>query len=320
MTAPTAPHARPRNPGPLWGIWFMGLCDRVVPELIYRPLRALGTWIAVAVMPSQRRASREYLSHILPRPPSVWNVFRHFFTFEEAMMVKLRIANGQDHETRFAPGMEEFQAFLESGRDGMLGSFHVGDSDLMGFLVGPRKGHRIYMVRQRVENSHETEALGSMFGNWLTFIWVNQTDNVLFALKDAIASGGSVAMHCDRLGFSAKTEAFEFLGARRLFPFTIYHLALIFGLPVVMSVGIPGTDGVSYLHSSPVWEPDQQIDKAANLGRARVHFQAFLRQLETLLREHPYLWFNFLPLNPVVKEAGNAGSENSPRPTFSSTS
>jgi predicted LPLAT superfamily acyltransferase len=142
--------------------------------------------------------------------------------------------------------------------------------------------------------------LGARFSDWVTFIWVNEPENLLFALKDAIAAGGSVALNCDRLEFSSKNEAFEFLGARRLFPFTIYHLALIFRLPVVLCVGLPSRAGLSVVHSSPLFRPDAETDKAANLSLARAHFQDFLTRLEGFLRDDPLLWFNFTPLNPTA--------------------
>jgi predicted LPLAT superfamily acyltransferase len=132
----------------------------------------------------------------------------------------------------------------------------------------------------------------------VTFIWVNEPENLLFALKDAIAAGGSVALKCDRLEFSAKNEAFEFLGARRLFPFTIYHLALIFQRPVVLCVGLPARPGLSIVHSSPLFRPVPSAGRAVNLAQARAHFQEFLTRLEGFLRDDPLLWFNFTPLNP----------------------
>lgn len=291
---------RPRNPGPSWGYQFLRLCDRSVPEALFRPTRALGTWIALAFMPQQRRHSRAYLATVLARKPTLLDQFRHFFAFEETLMLKLRVANGRAHRTAIAPGSEHFKQYLQSGGYAFLGTFHVGRSDLLGFLLGPREQHRVFMVRQRVANSHDTEKLGALFGQWLTFIWVNEPENLLFALKDAIASGGSVAMKCDRLEFSSKTEAFEFLGAQRLFPFTIYHLALIFKLPVLLSVGMPGDPGVSVLHSSSRWSPDPALSRAENLRQAYQHFQSFLHQLEALLRQNPYLWFNFTELNPVA--------------------
>ena len=294
---------QPRNPGPSWGFRFLRGCDRCLPEFIFKPLRALGTGFSLVAMPSQRRHSRAYLSHVLGRRPHLLDTFRHFFAFEESLMLKLRIANGRRHRTEIAPDSRQLREFLESGQAGFLGTFHIGHSDIFGFLLGPRENHKTYMVRQRVGNSHETDTLGRIFSKWLTFIWVNEPENLLFALKDAVANGGSIAMKCDRIEFSAKTESFEFLGARRVFPFTIYHLGLIFKMPVLLSIGLPDGNNQSILHGAPIWRADPHLSRAENLESARTHFQDFLRLVETTLRENPYLWFNFLELNPLANTA-----------------
>jgi predicted LPLAT superfamily acyltransferase len=287
----------PRNPGPTWGYRFICLCDAALPEFIFRPLRQLGTWVAVANMPGQRAHSREYLTALLGRPPSLREVFRHFHAFEEFLLLRLRVARGAVHHGELAPDAAGFRTLLQTGAPALLGTFHLGHSDLTGFLLGLQERRPVYMVRQRVGNSHDTDLLGKKFGEWVKFIWVNEAENLLFALKDAIAAGGSVALKCDRLEFSSKVEAFDFLGSKRLFPFTIYHLALIFRRPVVLSVGLPDRPGHSIVHSSPLFEPDD-AGKASNLSRARIHFQDFLNRIEGFLHEDPTLWFNFLPLNP----------------------
>jgi predicted LPLAT superfamily acyltransferase len=118
-------------------------------------------------------------------------------------------------------------------------------------------------------------------------------------------------MKCDRVEFSAKTEAFEFLGARRIFPFTIYHLALIFKKPVLLSLGLPDGRGGSVLHGPPRWDPNPERSRAENLESARTHFQNFLQFVEQVLRKHPYLWFNFMEMNPIAPET----SAQSPSPS-----
>ncbi|WP_414662755.1 lysophospholipid acyltransferase family protein [Horticoccus sp. 23ND18S-11] len=286
-----------RNPGPSWGYRFLCACDAVVPEFIFRPARKLGTWVALANMPQQRAHSRAYLRAITGREPALRDVFRHFLAFEEFLMLRLRVARGLSHFGELAPDADGFHTLLATGEPALLGTFHVGHSDLTGFLLGRQEHRRVFMVRQRVGNSHDTEVLGARFAQWVSFIWVNDPANLLFALKDAIAAGGSVALKCDRLEFSAKTEAFEFLGARREFPFTIYHLALIFQRPVVLCVGLPDGPGRSVVHSSPIFRPEPG-GKTANLARARAHFQDFLTRIEGFLRRDPTLWFNFTPLNP----------------------
>lgn len=317
MSTPAA-----RNPGPGWSVHFLLGCDRVLPEALYRPLRAVGTAVAVAFMRTQRRHSRDYLRVVLGREPRHREVFRHFFAFEETLMLKLRVANGHPHRGVLAPGADDFKRFIDVGEDALLGTFHLGHSDLVGFLFGRQMKRRVWMIRQRMGNSHDVERLGRAIGPWLSFIWVNDTDNLLFALKDSLAAGGSLALKCDRLGFSARTEAFQFLGARRLFPFTIYHLALIFDRPVLLSYGLPGTPGESMVHCSPRWAPDPSLSRPENLGSARAHFQAFLDRIDALLRENPYLWFNYESLNPeapadappVVRPKPRPGRIDSARP------
>lgn len=289
-----------RNPGPGWGYQFLRIADLILPEAIFRPLRAVGTAIAVAGMPSQRRCSREYLGEIFGRQPSWLEVCRHFFAFEEALMQRLRVANGRPYPCQFAPGAEAFCDWYTQGGPALLGTFHVGVSDLLGFQLGGMNKGRVYLVRLRVANSHDTERLSARFGKGLEFIWINQPAEMLFALKDAARSDAAIALQCDRVDFTAKTETFQFLGAKRWFPFTIYHLSFIFNRPVILSVGLPGP-GHSWLHASPRFEPLAGESREAGLQRAREHFQGFLTQLEGLLREYPYCWFNFIPLNPTTK-------------------
>jgi predicted LPLAT superfamily acyltransferase len=292
------PSRTARNPGPSWGYRFLRACDRVLPELIFRPLRGVGTAIAVACMPKQRRHSRAYLALVLRRPPGWLDVWRHFFAFEEALMVKLRVINGRPHRTVYGPHSEDFRVWLEGGGPVLLGTFHVGVSDLLGCEIGAHGSQQVYVLRQRVGNSHDIDKLAERFGGRLHFVWVNEPEEMLFALKEASSTPAAIAMQCDRTEFAARIEEFEFLGARRRFPFTIYHLASIFGRPVLLSVGLRAGPSLAVLHASPRFEPRPDEPRAEALARARIHFQSFLRQLETLLLEHPYQWFNFTPLNP----------------------
>ena len=108
---------------------------------------------------------------------------------------------------------------------------------MLGYLLG-ELGRRVTIIRQRVGNSADTQLLAKRFGGQVSFLWVNDPANLLFDLKSAIEAGESLALKCDRLDFSARTEVFEFLGERRLFPFTIYYLAVLFERPALMPLEI----------------------------------------------------------------------------------
>lgn len=299
-----APAAMSRNPGPSWGFAFLSWAERWWPRWFFRPLLMAGTWVGLAFLPEQRAHSRAYLAVVLGRPAGLRDAWRHFFAFADALMLSLRAGRGAPVRCVLEPeNAAAFETLVSSGRPALFGTFHFGGSDLLGYLLGER-GRHVSIIRLRVGNSSDTRLLGRRFAGQVSFLWINDPANLIFDLKTAIEAGESLALKCDRLEFSAKIEPFEFLGARRLFPFTIYHLAILFDRPVVFCTAVP-LDGADDLRvfASPVFAPDPAADPEANTRAARVHFQAVLAQLETLVRQHPFLWFNFLPLNPEAPAA-----------------
>ena len=290
---------RLRNHGPTWGFRFLQNFQRL-PRPITRPLLMFGTWIAVARMPAQRQHSREFLSLLYGRPVRLIEVWRHFFSYLDFLLLRLRVAGGAPPRAAIDPAAGgDFEALIASGEPALFGTFHFGHSDLLGFLL-PARGRRVAMMRLRVANSADTEMFAQQFAGAVSFIWVNQPEEMLFAMKSALERGDSLAMPCDRFQFSSKTEAFDFFGAPRLFPFTIYHVALMFERPVMFCFGLPdGADGTRVM-AMPLFRGDAALSRRQNLQRAREHFQSVVSTLESLVRQHPLLWFNFMPLNPVA--------------------
>lgn len=300
MTAATeAPRIRHLETG--WSSSLLRALDRVLPRSVFNVLAGLGVGVAVLALPRPRRSSRQYLAAVLGRPPSWLDVWRHYWAFTMMHMLRLRVAEGRTHACQPAPGCEAFTTLMASGRPALLGSFHIGNSDLLGFVLG-RFNRHIHMIRFRLGNSDVLRQIARQYGAGVTFVWVNERENLLFALKRAVESGGTVVMKCDRIEYSARLETFHFLDARRTFPFTIYHFGILFQRPVTFCVSVPSDSAESIVHGFPVFEPDA-ASKESNLLRARTHFQDVLTKVETILRSNPYLWFNFASLNPVVVES-----------------
>lgn len=295
--------AAPRNLGPSWGFAFLSWAERWWPRQAFRAALKIGTWVALTRLPAERRQSRAYLTVVLGRRPRWCEQWRHFFAFAEFLVLLVRTTRGAAVRCVLDPEHAvEFESLVRSGRPALFGSFHFGSSDLLGYVLGGR-GRHVSILRRKMDNSADTRLLGERFGKHVSFLWVNDSANVLYKLKDALDSGESLALKCDRFEFSSKVEPFRFLGAQRLFPFTIYHLAVLFDRPVVFCVAVPGPQPEDLqVFSSAVFTPDSTVDRASNLRLARIHFQAVMAQLETLVRRHPMLWFNFVPLNPEVPD------------------
>lgn len=302
MNAP--PQHMQRNPGPNWGFAFLLWAHRWWPGWLFRVGLMIGTWVGLAFMPVQRAHSREYLTVVFGRRARLVELWRHFFAQAEAVVFSLRAGNGEDvHCELETTNAADFERLLESHQPALYGSFHFGGSDLLGYLLGER-GLQITIIRLQVANSGDTRLLGKRFAEHVEFLWVNDASRLFFELKGALDSGRSIALKCDRLEFSARAEPFLFLGTPRLFPFTIYHLAILFARPVVFCLAVPeGPDLTLHVYSSPVFRPDPAAGREANTSAARLHFQAVLAHLESMVRTHPYLWFNFLPLNPEARSA-----------------
>jgi len=161
-------------------------------------------------------------------------------------------------------------------------------------------GRSVHMVRLRMGNSYDQEQLAKRFGDAVRFVWVNEPSELLFTLKQSLEAGATLALQCDRVEFGARSAGFRFLGARRRFPVTIYHLAWLYRRPVAFAFGFPESLDQSRVYVPPVLPAPTDRDKGSYLDAAYDHFQGVLDLLESCLRTHPYQWFNFLPLNPVM--------------------
>lgn len=286
-----------RNPGPDWGCRFILAVEAVTPSWLFRRALHLGAGVGACFMPRERAASREYLRLALGREPGAGDIWRHFSAFMDSLMGVLLAGRGRLRPVRFSAGGEAaFAEVASQGRPVLYGTFHLGHGDLIGYLLG-RYGRPVRMIRLRIENAEETRRMGERYGEQVRFLWVDRPENLSFALKDALESGHSLAMKCDRVEQAGRVESFELLGHSRRFPFTIYHLALLFDCPVIFAFAEDDGEGGSVAHSSAPFYPDPEASRMDNLRRARAHFRGVLNLVERLLRKDPYIWFNFVPWN-----------------------
>lgn len=292
------PRTSPRNFGPSFGCDLIVLGDKITP----RPLESAVVYLValVGLVLARRNIphSRAYLEAVTGRPASLFQVWKHYQRMVFSLVRKLRAARGHPPRVVLPPTAPADYATLADAGDGLLfGTFHVGDSDLLGCLLGHLFPRRITMVRLRMANSADTERLARKYGANVDYLWIDRPEDVLFGIKDAIAEGRPIALQCDRDEHASRTAHFRFLGARRRFPFTIYHLSALLRKPVAIAFAVPRADGASEIHTPPVFIPAPGASRDEVLAAAAAHFQGVLDTLESILRKDPYVWFNFTPLN-----------------------
>ncbi|MEQ9825235.1 MAG: hypothetical protein ABQ298_12700 [Puniceicoccaceae bacterium] len=290
----------PRNPGPSWGFRVIHFWDTLLPTPVARWVRTGCAWVALGIMHRQRAASREYMKTVLGRRAGLRDCAKQFDSFVTYLCDRISTAFGEPVHFEWAPGHgREFVDLMKRKETMLMGTFHVGYSDLMGFFMA-EFDRPIHMLRLRLANAEDTERLEAFAGEHVKIVWVNEIEDALFSIKEVIAQGGAVAMQCDRVQHASKLEVFEFLGAHRYFPFTIYWLSILFEVPVQFTIaGIRSTRNASVpVFTSPVFRPVQS-NRKENLQAAKQHFQGVLKLLEQQLKAQPEMWFNFEPLNPT---------------------
>ena len=88
MALTPSPPRENRNPGPSWGYRFLRLADRVLPEALFRPLRAAGTWI-------DDNLAQIYGS--LPETPTAEDTTHRFFAAPDGRLHAACLAGGAVH-------------------------------------------------------------------------------------------------------------------------------------------------------------------------------------------------------------------------------
>ncbi len=286
----------------------MCFAARVLPAPIQDVLAWIGTHVAFLLLPQRRRWSREYLEAILDRPVSAVDIWRHIHAFTQTLLAKVRSGLGQKVDVVCEGEDRRTADLLFEGDPLILGTFHVGASDLLGFSIGAT-GRRVRMVRMQVDNSADLDKLIKIHGDAVGIIWVNNPHEMLLSLRDALQSDATVAIQCDRNEGAEKGECFHFLGEDRLFRISIYRLARLFDRRVMFCVAVP--DG-SYRRFRVLAHPafdGSTLSDADFRAAAHAHFQDALNWLEAILRQHPLQWFNFLPLNPVAQPTAKENSQ-----------
>lgn len=290
-----------RNPGPSWGYSLIFIVSRILPWPVMRFVLRMSSLVSMALMKEQRRHSRVYLRDALGREPGWVDCWKHFSAFAEFLVRRFDAASGSVSVFESVDDAEgRLRAMVSDKEQVLFGGFHFGNSDLLGFWLS-EFGLSVRMLRYQVGNSNDVKWLEKRYGDSVGFLWVNEPQNFIFTLKNAVEEGHSIAMKCDRIEYSSKLEVFDFLGAKRWFPFTIYHLSVLFDLPVVLSIGLPLDRYGTRVYSSETYRPVGK-NKKEKLERARIHFQDTLSVLEEWVREHPYEWFNFQDTVPRVAD------------------
>jgi len=266
--------------------------------------RRVGRWLLfptalyfLAATPRARAASRQFLGCVLPEPPGLRQVFRHYLGFATVVMDRAYLLrNDLDGFCIEIEGEPAVETIRRAGRGGFLLGAHLGSFEALRALGREKlEQPRIVMVMYEENARMINEALAMLNPDLQQdIIGLGKADSMI-RVKHALDAGAMVGILADRL---LDTEAspddqrvVSFLGRPAAFPVGPFRMAALLKRPVVLMLGL-------YLGGNRyrlVFEDLYDFSGLAGNRAAAIDeaLRRYVARLEHYSRTYPYNWFNF---------------------------
>lgn len=277
--------------------------------------RRIGRWLLfptalyfLIATPKAREASYQFLGIVLPEPPRLWQVFKHFLYFATVVMDRSYLLRGDLAGFRIdSDGVDLVEAMRVTGRGGFLFGAHLGSFEALRALGRERAEHpRIVMVMYEENARMINEALSTINPSLQQdIIGLGHADSMI-RVKHALDAGALAGILADRLLDSESSHderrIVPFLGRPAAFPVGPFRMAALLKRPVVLMLGI-------YLgsnHYRLVFENLYDFTHVTGNRQAAIDeaLRRYVARLEHYSRAYPYNWFNFFDVwesaNPVA--------------------
>jgi predicted LPLAT superfamily acyltransferase len=283
------------------------LCGRRVTRLFLYPT----TLYFFLRRGPERRASRAYLTRVLGRPASSWQVMRHIHCFACTILDRLFLLG--ERFKRFdirTTGLRDLDRALEGGKGVLLIGTHLGSFDALRVLALERPEVPVRILLD-VEQGARISALLNALNPALAASIINARDagpTVAITIKQALDRNSIVALLADRGQPANPVQNASFLGGVAPFPISPWLLAAALKVPVMLAFGLY-RGGNRYDLCFEQFADEIVIERNRRTEALAGILQRFADRLAHYVRLAPYNWFNFYDFwhhapEPVASDSG----------------
>jgi predicted LPLAT superfamily acyltransferase len=288
-------HWKQREGGGLFAIWLI----RTIALRLGRPVaRALLYPITLYFFlrrADERAASRAYLSRVLARPVTGFDMFHHIHMFAATLLDRMFfLARGERDFVVEVEGLAELDRYIDAKRGVLLIGSHQGSFEALRAMGARRPDVALRVVLDKQKTPALTamlEALAPDVGAAVIDASLGGT-SVALAMAEGAAQGSMVALLADRGHRSEATCRVPFLGKPAPFPAGPWLLASVLKIPVVLCMGIY-LGGNRYRLIFEAFSDGIDIPRAQRAVVLEGIVARYAARVEHYARMYPFNWFNF---------------------------
>lgn len=269
--------------------WLICILRYIDTRILYLFVAVFIIPVCLILNPSRGIAYRYFRRRIgYGRLKSAWKTYTNHCLFGQVVIDKFAMYAGKKFNIQIE-GKEHLDEF-SSQRDGfLLLSAHIGNYEIAGYSL-VSKDKRLNALVFAGEKESVMKNRDKMFADTnIKMIGISPDMSHLFEIDRALADGEIVSMPADRINGSKKYIEHDFLGETAKFPLGPFSLATMRGLDV-LAVNVMKSSLGSYM----IYVTSLSYDKAAtSQEQIRQLSQAYVSELEKLVRQYPTQWYNY---------------------------
>lgn len=274
--------------------WIALHLGRRIARLVLYPLTAY----FVLTSRSTRRASRDFLTRVLPAPPTARDVLRHVFTFASVSLDRVFFLT-EAYPFRVTAQGDVPVAALARAAGTLLFVAHFGSFEVMRSGAIRQWHLPLRIVLDGNVGRHFMTALAELNPALAAGI-IDSADrgfDHVLKIREALAAGAMVGMMVDRVRDGERAVEVEFLGATARFPAGPWLVAAALQVPVVVAFAAWQGDDRYQMHFE-IFAPLIELPRQRRDAALQEVVQRYADRLALAVRAAPYNWANFYDFWP----------------------
>jgi predicted LPLAT superfamily acyltransferase len=246
----------------------------------------------------ERRASRAFLARAFGRPATLFEVWKHMFTFATVTLDRIFLLTEafRGFEIR-RYGLEAVERALGMHKGVLFVGGHVGSLEALRAVALERPDARVCPVIDLDQNPGVSALFNALNPQMARTIINSRQDgtSTALAIHEALQQGAIVTVLADRARPGNTLVDVDLLGARASLPTATWLLAASVKVPVVLCFGLYHGGRRYDLHFE-TFSDGLHVPRADRAHAVQDIVQRFADRMTYYVRLAPYNWFNFYDL------------------------